>query len=133
MTRYLLGTNTCIAVMRSHPIAIQRMAAVAPGDCAISTVTSYERYTGVEKCANPAQERSKVEQLLSTVWEMPFDPGAARESARVRALLEAQGKPIGPYDVLLAGQALVHSLILVTDNTREFSRVPGLTLENWKV
>ena len=133
MTRYLLDTNTCIAVMRSHPIAVQRMAAVAPGDCAISTVTAYELYTGVEKCANPAQERSKVELLLSTVWEMPFDPAAARESARVRALLEAQGQPIGPYDVLLAGQALAHSLILVTDNTREFSRVPGLTLENWKI
>jgi len=133
VTRYLLDTNTCIAVMRSHPIAVQRMAAVAPGDCAISTVTAYELYTGVEKCANPAQERSKVELLLSTVWEMPFDPAAARESARVRALLEAQGQPIGPYDVLLAGQALAHSLILVTDNTREFSRVPGLTLENWKI
>lgn len=63
---------------------------------------------------------------------MPFDPDAARESARVRALLEAQGQPIGPYDVFLAGQALAQSLILVTDNTREFSRVPGLTLENWK-
>jgi tRNA(fMet)-specific endonuclease VapC len=133
VTRYLLDTNTCIAVMRSHPIAVQRMAAVAPGDCAISTVTAYELYTGVEKCANPAQERSKVELLLSTVREMPFDPDAARESARLRALLEAQGQPIGPYDVLLAGQALAHSLILVTDNTREFSRVPGLTLEDWKI
>ena len=132
MAQYLLDTNTCIAVMCSHPNAVQRMAAVAPGDCAISTVTAYELYTGVEKCANPAQERSKVELLLSTVWEMPFDPDAARESARVRALLESQGQPIGPYDVLLAGQALAHSLILVTDNTREFSRVPGLTLENWK-
>jgi tRNA(fMet)-specific endonuclease VapC len=107
------------------------MAAVAPGDCAISSVTAYELHTGVEKCANPAQERSKVELLLTTVWEMPFDPDAARESARVRALLESQGQPIGPYDILLAGQALAHSLILVTDNTREFSRVPGLTLENW--
>jgi tRNA(fMet)-specific endonuclease VapC len=133
MTRYLLDTNTCIAVMRSHPIAAQRMAAVAPGDCTISTVTAYEPYTGVEKCAHPAKERSKVELLLSTVWEIPFDANAARESARVRALLEAQGQPIGPYDVLLAGQALAHALILVTDNTREFSRVPGLTLENWKV
>jgi tRNA(fMet)-specific endonuclease VapC len=133
VTRYLLDTNTCIAVMRSHPNAVQRMAAVAPCDCAISTVTAYELYTGVEKCANPAKERSKVEMLLSTAWEMPFDPDAARESARVRALLEAQGQPIGPYDVLLAGQALAHSLILVTDNTREFSRVPGLTLENWKI
>ncbi len=133
MPRYLLDTNTCIAVMRGHPVAVQRLAAVAPGDCAISTITAYELYTGVEKCAKPAQERGKVELLLTTVWEIPFDPDAARESARVRALLESQGQPIGPYDVLLAGQALAHSLILVTANTREFSRVPGLVLENWVI
>lgn len=60
MTLYLMDTNTCIAVMRSHPTAVHRMAAVAPGDCAIYTVTAYELYTGVEKCADPAQERSKV-------------------------------------------------------------------------
>ena len=133
MALYLLDTNTCIAVMRNHPVAAQRMRAVAPGDCAISTVAAYELYTGVEKCANPARERTKVELLLTMVWELPFDADAAREAAKVRALLESQGQPIGPYDVLLAGQALAQSLILVTDNTREFSRVPGLTLENWKI
>jgi tRNA(fMet)-specific endonuclease VapC len=133
VARYLLDTNTCIAVMRGHPVAVQRLAAVAPGDCEISTVTAYELNTGVEKCTNPAQERRKVEFLLATVLETPFDPHAARESARVRALLESQGQPIGPYDVLLAGQALARSLVVVTDNTREFSRVPGLILENWMI
>jgi tRNA(fMet)-specific endonuclease VapC len=133
VARHLLDTDTCIAIMRGHPVAVQRLAAVAPGDCAISTVTAYEPYTGVEKCAKPAQERSKVELLLKTIWEIPFDPDAARESARLRALLESQGQPIGPYDTLLAGQALARSLILVTANTREFSRVPGLTLENWTI
>src|SRR5882672_9657764 len=98
--------------MRGHPVAVQRLALLAPGQCAISTVTAYELYTGVEKCAMPAQERSKVELLLTTVWEMPFDPDAARDSARVRALLESQGRSIGPYDILLAGHALAHSLIL---------------------
>jgi len=131
VARYLLDTNICIAIMRNHPVAVQRMVVVAPGDCAISTVIFYELYTGVEKCARPAQERSKVELLLTTIWEMPFAPDAARESARVRALLESQGQAIGPYDVLLAGQALAGSLVLVTANTREFSRVPGLNLENW--
>jgi tRNA(fMet)-specific endonuclease VapC len=133
VARYLLDTNPCIAVMRSHPVAVQRLAAVPPGDCAISTVTASELYTGGEKCAKPAQERSKVELLLRTVWEIPFDPDAARESARVRALLESQGRAIGPYDVLLAGQALARSMVLVTGNTREFSRVPVLALENWTV
>jgi tRNA(fMet)-specific endonuclease VapC len=108
------------------------MAAVAPGDCAISTVTSYELFTGVEKCSQPAKERTKVELLLKTVQELPFESRAAKESARIRALLESQGQPIGPYDVLLAGQALAGSLILVTANTGEFSRIPGLPLENWQ-
>jgi tRNA(fMet)-specific endonuclease VapC len=132
VARYLLDTNTCIAVMRSHPTAVRRMAAVPPGECAISTVTGYELYTGVEKCSQTAKERAKVDLLLRTVHQMAFELGAAKEAVRVRALLESQGQPIGPYDVLLAGQALADSWILVTANTREFSRVPGLTLEDWQ-
>ena len=107
------------------------MAAVSAGDCAISTITSYELFTGVEKCSNPIKERAKVELLLSTVHEVPFEAGAAREAARIRALLESLGQPIGPYDLLLAGQALALSLTLVTANTKEFSRVPGLSLADW--
>jgi tRNA(fMet)-specific endonuclease VapC len=78
--RYLLDTNTCIAAMRSHPKAIQRMAAVPPGECAISTVTAYELFTGVEKCSKPAQERAKVDLLLRTVHELAFESAAARET-----------------------------------------------------
>jgi tRNA(fMet)-specific endonuclease VapC len=131
VARFLLDTNTCIAVLWNHPMVINRMATVVPGDCAISNVTSYELYTGVEKCANPAKERAKVELLLKTLAELPFDSAAAKEAARIRALLESQGQPIGPYDILLAGQGLALSLILVTANTQEFSRVPSLGLENW--
>ena len=130
--RYLLDTNTCIAVMRKNPLAVGRVLAVSPGDCAVSAVTSYELYTGVEKCSRPAQERAKVQKLLSAVHELPFESGAAVQAARIRADLEFRGTPIGPYDVLLAGQALNLSLILVTANTNEFSRVSGLTLENWQ-
>lgn len=133
MARYLLDTNTCIAVMRSHPRAVQRMAAVPPGECAISTITSYELFTGVEKCSIPVKERAKVDLLLRTVAHLMFDSASAKEAARLRALLESKGQPIGPYDVLLAGQALASSLILVTTNTREFTRVPDLTLEDWQI
>ncbi len=131
MAQYLLDTNTCIAVMRNHPKAVPRMSTAPPGECAISTITAYELYTGVEKCSKPAQERAKVELLLRTVHELAFESAAAKESARIRALLESQGLPIGPYDLLLAGQALASSMILVTANTREFSRVPGLALDDW--
>jgi tRNA(fMet)-specific endonuclease VapC len=131
--RYLLDTNTCIAAMRNHPMVLQRLTAVSPGDCAISTITSYELFTGVEKSAQPAKERAKVDLLIQTLHELPFDASAAMEAAQIRALLESQGQPIGPYDTLLAGQAMAASLVLVTANVKEFSRVPGLTVENWEV
>jgi len=130
---YLLDTNTCIAAMRNHPLVVQRMAAQTPRDCAISTITGYELYTGMAKCANPAKERSKVELLLAVLSELPFDADAAREAARIRAALEARGSMIGPYDVLLAGHAIAAGLTLVTDNTGEFTRVPGLAVENWTI
>jgi tRNA(fMet)-specific endonuclease VapC len=133
VSRYLLDTNTCIAMLRNHATVIQRAAAVTPGDCSISTITSYELHTGVEKCADPTKERAKVELLLRTLTELPFESAAAREAARIRALLESRGQSIGPYDLLLAGHALALALILVTANTQEFSRVPGLVLENWLI
>src|SRR5271166_2987492 len=98
--RYLLDTNTCIAAMRHDALVLQRMAAVAPTECAISTITTYELYTGIEKCAAPAKELAKVNLLLATVSELGFDEQAAREAARIRALLESQGCMIGAYDVL---------------------------------
>ena len=130
--RYLLDTNACIAVMRNQANVVQRMSAVSPGECVISTVTSYELYTGVEKCADPPRERSKVSLLLGTLSILPFDDSAANAAARVRAALESQGQMIGPYDVMLAGQAISIGLVLVTHNVSEFSRVPGLTIEDWQ-
>ena len=128
--RYLLDTNTCISVMRNEPMVVARMSAASPGDCAISTITSYELYTGVEKCSDPSREAEKVGILLKTVHTLPFDAAAAHEAARNRVRLESQGSPIDPYDLLLAGHAIAAGLILVTANTAEFNRVVGLAVEN---
>jgi tRNA(fMet)-specific endonuclease VapC len=130
--RYLLDTNTCIAAMRNHPIVLSHFTTVAPGDCAISTITKYELCVGVEKCSNPVKEQAKVDLLVFTLHESSFGVAAAEEAARVRAYLESQGTPIGPYDTLLAGHALALSLILVSANIKEFGRVPGLVVENWE-
>ncbi len=130
--RYLLDTNTCIAAMRNQPKVLQRMAAISPTDCAVSSIVIYELYTGVEKSVNPVKERVKVDTLMQTFQELPFDMTAAMEAAWVRAQLESQGQPIGPYDTLLAGQALSLALVLVSANVKEFSRVPGFTVENWQ-
>ena len=131
--QYLLDTNTCIDVMRNQRNVISRMSRLAPSDCVISTVTSYELHTGIAKCASPDEEKEKVDLLLKTVVELPFDQTAAREAGRIRATLESRGEMIGPYDVLLAAQAIAARLTLVTANTKEFERVAGLRLENWHI
>lgn len=130
--RYLLDTNTCIAVMRNEPAAVARMSAITPMDCAVSTITAYELFTGVAKCSDPSREGTKVEKLLRTVRKLPFDLAAASKAAEIRANLESRGSTIGPYDLLLAGHAIAAGLLLVTANTGEFSRVVGLALENWR-
>src|SRR5207302_1016125 len=104
-----------------------------PTDCGISTITSYELYTGIEKCSDPAKERAKVDLFLATVHELAFDRPAALESGRIRAILEAQGQKIGPYDILLAGHALSLGATLISANTAEFGRVPALKIENWQI
>jgi tRNA(fMet)-specific endonuclease VapC len=112
---------------------LRHLAAAAWGDCAVSTITQYELFVGVEKSSDPLKEKTKVDQVLQAFRLVPFGVAAAEEAARVRAFLEAQGTPIGPYDTLLAGHALSLSLIVVTANVKEFNRVPGLTVENWQV
>ena len=109
------------------------ISAASPAECAISTITSYELYTGVEKCADPRREATKVARLLQTVHTLPFDSVAAQRAAQTRAKLEFEGCPIGPYDVLLAGHAPAAGLILVTSNTAEFTRVAGLAIEDWRL
>jgi tRNA(fMet)-specific endonuclease VapC len=117
--------------MRHHAAVLQRLTALAPADCAISSISTYQLYTGVEKCADPAKLLAKVNLLLATVNELVFDGQAAREAGRIHARRESRGCMIGPYDVLLAGHARSAGLTLVTTYVGEFGRVPGLSLENW--
>lgn len=105
---------------------------MSPDDTAVSTISTYELFTGVQKCADPERERKKLELFLATIHELPFLAGTARQAAWIRADLEARGCPIGPYDTLLAGQAVSAGLTLVTSNVSEFSRVAGLLWENWR-
>jgi len=118
--------------MRNHPTVVRWMSATSPSHCVVSAISSYELFTGVAKCAAPAKEQLKVELLLRSVVELPFDRHAAGEAGRIRGTLEAEGRMIGPYDILLAGQALSAGLTLVTDNVDEFTRVKGLVVENWQ-
>ncbi len=92
----------------------------------------YELFTGIEKCSHPDRERAKVTNFLEMVSFLPFDKSAAIESARIRATLEETGRTIGPYDLLIAGQAISMQLVLVTNNVSEFSRVTDLSCEDWQ-
>lgn len=94
-------------------------------------VTVYELFCGVEKAQDPSRERQKVERFISAIIELPLDRVAAEKAAGIRADLERKGQPIGPYDLLIAAQALARNLILVTNNLQEFRRVRGLKLESW--
>jgi tRNA(fMet)-specific endonuclease VapC len=128
---FLLDTDTCIGVLRQRPGMVQRLSQVAPTDCAVSMVTVYELFCGLAKAQDPAKERQKVERFISAVIELPLDRASAEAAARVRADLERQGTLIGPYDLLIAGQALAGGLTLVTNNVREFQRVSQLNLQSW--
>jgi tRNA(fMet)-specific endonuclease VapC len=128
----LPDTNVCVDTLRGHPRVCARLAATSPADCAVSSITSYELMTGACRSAQPEREKKKVQQFLAAIHVLPFDRAAGDEAARLRHELESAGTKIGPYDVLLAGHALASSLTLITANTREFARIAGLRLEDWR-
>jgi tRNA(fMet)-specific endonuclease VapC len=128
---YLLDTDTCIGVLRQRPGMVERLSQVAPTDCAVSMVTVYELFCGLAKAHDPAQERQKIERFISTVIELPLDRASAEVAAKARTELERRGNLIGPYDPLIAGQALAGGFTLVTSNVREFQRVNDLKLQSW--
>ncbi|MEQ1860365.1 MAG: type II toxin-antitoxin system VapC family toxin [Chthoniobacteraceae bacterium] len=129
--KVLLDTNICIALMRRNLQVRARMQRLQPGDCAVSSITAFELYHGLERCAEPGRERAKIDELLSVVCVLPFGDKEAARAAKVRHPLEQTSTAIGPFDVLIAGHALDAGLILASHNTREFLRIDGLTVEDW--
>lgn len=128
--RYLLDTNAVIAVLNTPDSPVgKRLREHRPREVCISSVVSHELYYGAFKSARQEQNVNLVDSLQFEV--LAFDKEDSRKAGEIRALLAAQGAPIGPYDVLIAGQALARNLILVTNNLREFRRIPGLYVEDW--
>jgi tRNA(fMet)-specific endonuclease VapC len=128
--RYLLDTNAVIAILnRTEGKVFSAALKHRSGDVVTSSIVMYELFFGAYRSARQARNLSVVDALQLTILD--FDGDDAREAGKVRAHLAQRGRPIGPYDVLIAGQALRHRLVLVTANVREFSRVPGLACEDW--
>ena len=129
---YTLDTSACITFLRgTHPHLRQRVLSHFH-DIAITAVVAAELYYGAEHSANPSANRAQVDAVLAPFPLLPFDKAAASVYGRVRADLARQGRLIGPNDLLIAATALAMASTLVTHNMGEFSRVPGLVVEEWQ-
>jgi tRNA(fMet)-specific endonuclease VapC len=130
---YLLDTNACIVYL-NRPISgvRRRLETLPPQDIAICSVVKSELFYGARRSNNPQRTLALQSAFLNNFFSLPFDDAAATIFGRIRAELATLGTPIGPYDLQIASIALAHNLILVTHNTREFSRVNGLQIEDWE-
>ena len=126
----LLDTNTVIFYLKGQQSVVSRLQASSRRELAIPSVVAYEIEYGTLKIGS-RRRRALAFELLAALVQVPFDHQAARESARIRIDLEARGLVIGPVDLLIAGTAVSRRAVLVTSNTKEFSRVKGLRLSDW--
>lgn len=129
---YLLDTNTCIYFMKgSYPRLTEKLFSLDPSCLLISSVTVFELEYGAEKSRWGEKTRQQLAMFLSPFTILPFDASDALTAGRIRGILQRQGTPIGPYDVLIAAQGVSRGVPIVTHNTGEFSRVPSILLEDW--
>lgn len=128
----MLDTNICIYSIKHKPEQVfLRLQEHEPADICISSVTYAELVHGVEKSQAIEKNRLALALLLSNIEILNFDANAAESYGKIRADLEKQGTPIGPLDMMIAGHAKSLNYTVVTNNTKEFNRVPGLKFENW--
>lgn len=127
---FLLDTNTVIAALRGNADVLARIRERRPSEIAISSIVAHELYYGAFRGSRVEENLARVDALRFELLE--FDREDARRAGEIRASLTAAGMTIGPYDVLIAGQALSRRLILVTRNTREFARLTDLRIEDWE-
>lgn len=132
MLKYLLDTNLCIRVLRDRPQGLRERFNAEASSLSISSVVLYELLYGAAKSARPVENRRQVEAFAARLEVLDFDGDAAAHAGEIRAELEREGKPIGSYDVLIAGHARSRGLIVVTGNLAEFRRVEGLRCEDWE-
>ena len=130
---YLLDTNAAIALLKEHPRILHHVRRVGRSALRLCAPVEAELWYGVDKSARQEQNRARLLILLEWLPSLPFAGQATQHFGDIRAHLARQGKPIGPYDLQIAAIARAHDLTLVTHNIREFSRVPGLTLEDWEM
>lgn len=130
--RYLLDTNICIFLINCHPKFVQERFRKVPIELiAVSSVTTSELRYGVAKSVKQEQNAAALQKFLLPLSVLPYDDEASRQYGRLRVYLEQEGKSIGAMDTMIAAHALSLELTVVSNNTKEFSRVPGIRLEDW--
>ncbi len=134
MIRWTLDTNALIAlVARRSEALMRRVEAMEPGSLAVSAIVAHELAYGAYRSQRVEHNLETLRLLLADLVLLDFDREDARTAGEIRADLARRGSPIGPYDVLIAGQAKARGLTLVTNNIGEFSRISGLKVEDWQV
>ncbi|MGA3325745.1 MAG: type II toxin-antitoxin system VapC family toxin [Terriglobia bacterium] len=132
---YLLDTNACIALINGQPASVRtrfRTAIAIGGKVFVSSIVAFELWYGVTKSSQPEANRQRLEVFFAgPIAALDFDDEDAQSAGAIRAALEVLGKPIGAYDLLIAGQALQRKFTLVTANVTEFARVKGLAWQDW--
>jgi tRNA(fMet)-specific endonuclease VapC len=131
MLKYLLDTNIVIYVLKRRPKEVLEIFNANASRMAISSITLSELIYGAEKSLNTDKNLEAVEEFVSHLEVLPYDAKASQHYGQIKAALEKKGQIIGENDIHIAAHAISHGLILVSNNVREFKRVPNLALENW--
>ncbi|WP_340613627.1 type II toxin-antitoxin system tRNA(fMet)-specific endonuclease VapC [Xenorhabdus thailandensis] len=133
MIKYMLDTNICIYTIKNKPQKVRDAFYQHYGQLCISFVTLMELIYGSERSENPKKNLDIIEGFAARLEIMNYGFDAAAHTGQIRAELAKKGKPIGPYDSMIAGHARSLGMVLVTNNTREFERVLGLRIEDWVI
>ncbi len=131
MLKYLLDTNIVIYVLKRRPVEVLEIFNTNASRMAISSITLSELFYGAEKSINIDKNLEAIEEFISHLEVLSYDAKASQHYGQIKAALEKKGEVIGENDIHIAAHAISQGLILVTNNLREFKRVPNLALENW--
>jgi tRNA(fMet)-specific endonuclease VapC len=130
--KYMLDTDTCVYAIKKRPQSVfDRLRKEWVGDVGLSSIALSELRYGAEKSGNPEKNNTALEDFISPLEILEYGERQSKEYGRIRSYLERQGQPIGSMDMLIAAHAVSLGITLVTNNRREFGRVPGLTIETW--
>jgi tRNA(fMet)-specific endonuclease VapC len=131
MLQYMLDTNICIYVMKNYPTELRERFNRFAEQLCMSSITLGELHYGAEKSARRIENLQAIENFTARLDVLAFSPKAAAHYGQIRAELERAGTPCGPHDMQIGAHARSEGLIVVTNNAREFSRMPGVRIENW--